>query len=318
MPASPFQFSKPPSLDLSVIVVSFNTRELLLDCLNSVRALTQKISFEIIVVDNNSLDGSAATVRATFPDIRLIENPENHGFSAACNQGIRESNGRYIVLLNSDTQLVEDCFSKIIDYLDAHPQFYILTPQILDIENRPCPMRLWEDSPRDAVLKILGRYNPADEFKRMGGHGPQEVTAIGGSCFVTRRELFQATGLLDEGHFLYNEEDDLCRRTRDQGLKICYYPETSIRHLHGQSTRRPEGREKVILETYKSNLYFYSKYYSRPWNLTLKTLYRVTFVLGIIRSLTKPLLGGSLSGADDSIVLKLKMLFMPPPENARF
>ncbi|MEE9259321.1 MAG: glycosyltransferase family 2 protein [Nitrospinaceae bacterium] len=313
MPESSFQYSFPASLGLSVITVSYNTREILIDCLESVRSQTAGLRYEILVVDNNSLDGSAKAVKDRFTDIRVFENPENRGFSAACNQGIRDSKGRYIVLLNSDTLLVEDCFSKIVRYLDGHPEFHLLSPQILDGENRPCPMRLWEDSPRDAMWKILGVYNPTEESKKMGTIEPREVEAIGGSCFVIRRELFEETGLLDEGHFLYNEEDDLCRRARKNGLKICYYPEASIRHFHGQSTRRPEHREKVILETYKSNLYFYSKYYSRSWNLVLRALYRMVFILGIMRSLVKPLAGRPPSGADDSIFLKLKMLFMRAP-----
>ncbi|GJL79453.1 MAG: glycosyl transferase [Nitrospinaceae bacterium] len=311
----PFQFPNDPTLDLSIIIVNFNTRELILDCLRSIAVHTKEISFEILVVDNHSEDGSAQAIKESFPQVTLIENEENRGFSAANNQAIRISKGKYIVLLNSDTRLVENCFSSIVRYLEAHPEVSILSPEILDADNRPCPMRLWEDSAQEAVLKILGRYNPASEFKKMGPREPREVEVVGGSCFVVRRELFSTTGLLDENYFLYNEEDDFCRRARRLGNKVCYYPETRLQHLLGQSTHQPEIREKVILETYKSNLYFYSKHYSFIWNLLLRWLYRLTFVAGIFRSFWKIITGRPPLGAEDSISLKLKLLFLRMPKS---
>jgi hypothetical protein len=144
----------------------------------------------------------------------------------------------------------------------------------------------------------------------MGDIKTKEVEAIGGSCFMIRRSLFDAIGLLDEGYFLYNEEDDFCRRARQLGHKVCYFPETSIKHLHGKSTHQPEIREKVIIETYKSNLRFFSKYYSPLWNWILRALYKCTFFVGLVCSMWHRLTGASKSTADDSIALKIKLLFM--------
>ncbi len=311
----PFHFEHSPTLDLSIVIVNFNTREIVLYCLQSIQTHTEGISFETLVVDNHSSDGSPQAIKDAFPEVTLIENEDNRGFSAANNQGLKISRGRYTVLLNSDTLLTENCFAKIVRYLDNHPELSILSPEILAPNGDPCPMRLWQDTACDAVLKILGQYDPASEFKKMGVREPREVEAIGGSCFVIRRQLVESTGLFDENHFLYNEEDDFCRRARRLGHKICYYPETRVKHLLGQSTHQPEIRAKVILETYKSNLYFYSKYYSVPWNVVLRSLYRLTFVAGILRSLWKKMTGRSPLAAEDSIALKLKLLFMkiPPP-----
>lgn len=313
----PFQFPHSPTLDLSIVIVNFNTREIVLDCIKSIQTHTEEISFETLVVDNHSTDGSQQAIKKAFPDVPLIENKDNRGFSAANNQAIPISRGRYTVLLNSDTLLTENCFAKIVRYLDDNPRFSILSPEILDPNGAPCPMRLWEDTACDAILKILGQYNPTREFKKMGLRGPREVQAIGGSCFVLRRQLFESTGLFDENYFLYNEEDDFCRRARSLGHKICYYPETRVKHLLGQSTHQPEIREKVILETYKSNLYFYRKYYSIPWNVLLRSLYRLTFAAGILRSLWKKMMGRLPLAAEDSIALKLKLLCMkfPAPGN---
>jgi len=265
------------------------------------------------MVDNHSTDGSQSAIKTAFPKVTLIENKDNLGFSRANNQAIKIACGRYTVLLNSDTLLTENCFAKIVRYLDDHKKFAILSPEIFDSDNTSCPMRLWEDTALDAALKILGQYDPVSEFKKMGVREPREVQAIGGSCFVIRRQVFETTGLLDENYFLYNEEDDFCRRARSLGHKICYFPETNVTHLLGQSTHQPEIRAKVILETYKSNLYFYRKYYSGVWNVLLRSLYRLTFVMSIFRALWIKMTGRSTLPAEDSIALKLKLLFMKIP-----
>jgi len=313
----PHEFPQPPSLDLSIIIVSFNTKDILIDCLKSIQAHTQALSFEILLIDNHSSDASPQAVKDGFPDVIVMENKENRGFSAACNQGIRISRGRYVVLLNSDTLLIENCFLKIMRFLDGHQEYSILSPAILDANDQPCPMRLWEDRPRDAMLKILGKFHPAREFRKMGRLETKEVEVVGGSCFVIRRTLFATIGLLDENYFLYNEEDDFCRRARSRNKKICYFPETSIKHLLGQSTHQAKIRKRVILETYRSNLYFFSRHYSFTWNLVLRSLYCLTFGAGIVRSLGKKLAGRPWQEAEDSIALKLKLLFLKAPK-ARF
>jgi GT2 family glycosyltransferase len=304
-----FQFKEPARLDLSIIIVSFNTRDVLLDCLTSVYAQTEGISYEVIVVDNASSDDTPDSVAEKFPDVRLIRNDVNKGFSSANNQGICESAGKRIALLNPDTRLIENSFQKICGYLQEHSEYSILGPGIIDESSRQSPTRLWEDTPNDAAWKILGLYNPNDELLRMSD--TKEALVISGCCFVIDRELFEEIGLLDENYFLYNEEDDFCRRAREQGKRICFFPETSIQHLIGKSTHQPEHREKVILEAYKSNLYFYSKYYSCGWNFILRSLYKVTFLAGLIRSALRHLTGSSSQGADDSLRLKLKLLFLP-------
>ncbi|MCH8156568.1 MAG: glycosyltransferase family 2 protein [Nitrospinae bacterium] len=320
MKDTPFTFPQPADLDFSIVIVSFNTRDLLIDCLRSVETHTRDLASEIFVVDNASTDGSAGAVAERFPNVQLIRNPENMGLSAAANQAFRQSRGRYVVLLNSDTVLLENSFAKIVHFLDTHDEYSILSPEILDDADHPCPMRLWQDSPSDAARKILGIYSPAREVEQMAGTGPREVEAVGGSCFIVRRTLMETVGLLDANHFLYNEEDDFCRRARGAGGKICYYPETSVKHLLGQSTHQSDIRERVIIETYKSNLYFYSKYYSCGWNIVLRLLYKLTFFLGVFRSLFHRVTGRPNRGADDSIPLKLRLLFMcvkiPRPDSA--
>jgi GT2 family glycosyltransferase len=301
-----FQFKE--SLDLTIIIVSFNTKDILLDCLASVYAKTEGITFEIIVVDNDSNDDTSDSVLEQFPDVRLIQNELNRGFSAANNQGIREAKGRNIALLNPDTQLIENSFDKVSRYFQEHSEVYILGPGIVDASGEQSPTRLWEDTPQDAALKILGLYDPSMELQKMGAKVAKEAQVISGCCFVIRRELFEEIGLLDENYFLYNEEDDFCRRARKAGRKIFFFPETSVQHLLGKSTHQEGHREKVITEAYRSNLYFYSKYYSCFWNCALRLLYKLTFFMGLIRSMFRHLTGSAT--ADDSLSLKTKLLLM--------
>jgi len=303
-----FNFPKPEELDMTIVIVSFNTRDILLRCLGSIKKHTQEISYEVIVVDNASEDGTVNAIVELFPDVEVIANDDNRGFSAGNNQGIKASKGRKIALLNPDTLLTENSFKKIIDFWERHPDFSILGTGIVDENNQPCPIRLWEDRPQDAAMKILGKYDSANELKRMGPKLAREAKVISGCCFVVTRDLIESIGLMDENYFLYNEEDDFCRRARKIGKKICFYPETSVQHLLGQSTHQDRHRKKVIIEAYQSNLYFFSKYYSCGWNLILRTLYKITFLLGLLRSVFRHL-GGSAT-ADDSLSLKVKLLLM--------
>jgi hypothetical protein len=262
----------------------------------------------VIVIDNDSEDGTVAAVVELFPEVQVISNADNRGFSTANNQGIVESKGRKIAFLNPDTLLTENSFKKITDFMEAHPDFSILGAGIVDENNQPCPIRLWEDTPQDAALKIMGLYDPASELKKMGAMRAKEAKVISGCCFVVTRDLIESIGLMDENYFLYNEEDDLCRRARKLGKKICFFPETSVQHLHGQSTHQDRHRKKVIIAAYRSNLYFYAKYYSCFWNGVLRFLYKVTFLTGLLRSTFRHLKGSAT--ADDSLSLKLKLLLM--------
>ena len=182
---------KPKSLDLSIIILSFNTKEVLINCLQSVYKQTNGINFEVIVVDNASTDGSAQAAKKLFPQITLKINDTNLGFSAGNNKGIQISQGRYVVLLNSDTLLTENCFEKIVCFLDQHAEFHICSPAVTNEANKALPMRHWEDKPIDAVYRILGLYSFSRDETQMAGEGPREVETIGGQCFVVRRSVFE-------------------------------------------------------------------------------------------------------------------------------
>ncbi|MDZ7267169.1 MAG: glycosyltransferase [candidate division KSB1 bacterium] len=233
--------------DFSIIIVSYNVREFLRQALLSVRRALAGLSAEIFVVDNASDDGSAAMVRAQFPECVLLENARNLGFAAANNLALAQSRGRFVVLLNPDTVVQEDTFSAIRDFLLAHPATGLVGCKVLNPDGSlqlacrrsfPTP---WVAFTKLSGLSALfprsrwfGRYNltylPEDETC--------EVEAISGSFMVARREAMAQVGLLDEAFFMYGEDLDWCFRFRAAGWQIHYFPGTQIVHFKGESSKR--------------------------------------------------------------------------------
>lgn len=235
------------ALDFSIIIVSYNVREFLRQALLSLRRALAGLSAEIFVVDNASDDGSAAMVRAQFPECRLIENDSNLGFAAANNLALKQSRGRFLVLLNPDTVVQEDTFSALRDFMHSHPATGMAGCKVLNPDGSlqlacrrsfPTP---WVAFTKLSGLSALfprsrwfGRYNltylPEDETC--------EVEAISGSFMVARREAVAQVGLLDESFFMYGEDLDWCFRFRAAGWQIHYYPGTQIVHFKGESSKR--------------------------------------------------------------------------------
>ena len=268
---------------------------------------------KIAVVGGGIFGVTAALTLSKNFDVTLFEK-SNEILKAASGSNQYRVHRGYHYPRSKDTVLgikkSENSFKKIVDFFGKHPDFSILGTGIVDENNQPYPVRLWEDSPQEAALKILGIYNPANELKKMEPMLAKEAKVISGCCFVVTRSLIECIGLMDENYFLYNEEDDLCRRARKAGKRICFYPDTSVQHLQGQSTHQKRYRKKVIIEAYRSNIYFYSKYYSFIWNIILRSLYKMTFFLTLLRSILRHFRGSAT--IDDSLSLKLKLLLMSP------
>jgi GT2 family glycosyltransferase len=243
------------AIDLSVVIVNYNVRNFLEQALHSVQRAALRISAEVFVVDNNSVDGSVPMVRETFPDVELIANVSNVGFGAANNMAIERSKGRYVLILNPDTIVQEDTFQRMVSFMDRHPEAGAVGCQILNPDGTfapesrrsfPTPQvgfyrisglgRLFPKSPR------FGRYNmtflPRDQVA--------EVDALSGSCMMLRAEAVVPSrggvGLFDEDFFMYGEDLDLCYRIQKAGWKIFYTPDTQIIHYKGESTKKGEIR----------------------------------------------------------------------------
>ncbi len=281
--------------DLSVVIVNYNTCQLLDDCLASLLAAEQPVAgAEIIVVDNASSDGSQAMVRQKYPAVQLVASEVNRGFSAANNLGVEAANGRTILFLNSDTRLESDALVKPLAYLDQHPQVGALTVRLVyptgerDPDNHrgfPTP---WNAICHFSGLNRLFRNDPRfngyfQSYKNMAETHPVDV--IAGSYMLMPMALCRELGGWDETYFFYGEDIDFCYRIREAGYQIIYYPHVQVLHYKGASSglrkesadiARPpkETRVKVAEESVRAMKIFYRKFYRQkyPWMVTAVVL----------------------------------------------
>jgi hypothetical protein len=248
-------------MDLSVIIVSWNTCQVLRECLESVQRQRSSASIDVWVVDNASKDGSAEMVRETFPAVHLIENSENVGFARANNVAVAASSGRYVLLLNSDTVVLPGAFDALIDFLDAHPEAgaagaHTLNPDgSLQVSTYPSPTlarELW-------FLLHLDRLRPygAYDMAQWSSDQPRPVDAVLGACLIVRRATLDQVGALDPAYFMYSEEIDLCYRIRRAGWRIYWVPQAKIVHYGGQSTRQVAA--SMFIQLYRSKVLFFRK-----------------------------------------------------------
>lgn len=229
-------------LDLSVIIVSFNNKKLLEECLYSIYARTHKITFEVIVVDNNSTDGSPAMVAHSFPAAIIIENKENLGFSRANNQGLRIYKGRYALLLNNDTVVQDYALDQMVEFMDKSEKAGACGPKLLNVDGNP--------------QRQGGLFGP--RFWR--AEKPAEANFVIGACLMVRREVVDRVGLMDENLFFYNDDLDWCLRIRRAGWKIYFLPQARVIHYGGYSSKQKFNR-RLFVEGFKGGLYFTRKHY---------------------------------------------------------
>lgn len=232
--------------DASVIIVNWNTKDLLRNCLRSVYERGGDVDFEVIVIDNASTDGSAEIVKKGFPQVTLIENSQNRGFAAANNQGIAEAQGRYALLLNSDTVILDKAIQETVSFADAHPEAAVVGCRILNPDRTLQPSCFMFPSILNMLLSSTYLYKlfPKSRFfgrERMtwwGRNDIREVDVVTGCFMLVRREAIEQVGMMDEAFFIYGEETDWCYRYKHAGWKVMFTPCAEIIHLGGQSTIR--------------------------------------------------------------------------------
>ncbi len=254
--------------DLTIIIVSFNTRDSLRECLRSLSTAAEGLSSTAIVVDNDSQDGSAEMVSQYFPTVQLIKNSANLGFSRACNQAIEHAEGRFIVLLNPDTKPLPESLSCMVDRLNHYPEAGAAGPSLIF----PNGSRQGNGGPLPnigtEIRRLLGiRKKPipapllveGSDHKTMEGHLPDviEVEQVSGACIMVRRTAIQQIGLLDEDFFMFYEEVDWCRRMIRAGWKVYLIPEAVVIHQWMGSVRQ-RSRE-MARQFYRSQRLYYRK-----------------------------------------------------------
>lgn len=304
--ARPLYFEHTPTIDLSIVVVSYNTRDLLRKCLQSIYNYpTERYDFEVIVVDNASSDDSVEMVREEFPQVQLIVNTENRGFAAANNQALHRALGDYLLLFNPDAEAVGPAIWQMLAFLEAQPQVAVVGPALqypngdfqegafqfpglgqLFFEFFPLNWRLTSS-------RLNGRY----PRRLYGGEFPRafEIDFPLGACLMVRRAAIEQVGLLDENFFMYMEEIDWCYRIkqaqvppgytepsvihwrpgrrRPQHWKIYCLPAAKVIHQSGASAG--QFREEMFYQKFKSRNYYYKKHYSHFYQIVARWLIRV-------------------------------------------
>jgi hypothetical protein len=248
-------------MDLSIIIVSWNTRQILADCLKSVYSNPPVGDFEILVIDNCSSDGSPEMVKTFFPQARLIVNAANLGFAGANNQGIRLSQGRYILLLNSDTLVKPGAFETLVRFMDDNPKIGVSGARLfnqdgsLQVSCYPAPTlgrEVWRLFHMDR-MRSLALY-PMDTWPL---DRPQYVDTLLGACLLLRHEVLDQVGLMDEEYFMYSEEVDLCHRVRSAGWLLAWVPQAQVVHYGGQSTQ--QVAQDMFLRLYRGKIRYFRK-----------------------------------------------------------
>lgn len=246
-------------MKISIIIVNYNVKYILEQCLHSVYAATQHIDAEVFVVDNNSVDGSCSMIVEKFPWVKLIENKENVGFSRANNQAIRLSQGEYILLLNPDTVVEEDTFTKTTQFMDEHPDGGGLGVAMIDGKGKFLPeSKRGLPTLKVSICKMFGLQKLFPHSKRFNyyylGHLSNdeihEIEILSGAFMLLRKKVLDSIGLLDEEYFMYGEDIDLSYRIIKAGYKNYYYPHTTIIHYKGESTKKASF--KYVLVFYKA------------------------------------------------------------------
>lgn len=250
---------------LSIIIVSWNTTGLLANCLQSISDNLPTIAgleTETFVVDNASTDGSPEMIRIRFPWVQLLENRQNAGFARANNQAYRQSSGRYVLLLNPDTELWPGALAALMAFMDNHPKAGAAGARLLNSDGSlqlscyrtPTPGReLWSLFHLDKIFPGYVNYNMAE----WDTNSPRQVEVLKGACFLLRREAIDREQLFDEAYFMYSEEVDLCHRIRNAGWPLYWVPESEVVHHEGQSTRQAAG--SMFLHLYRAKLFYFRK-----------------------------------------------------------
>ncbi|WP_314590263.1 glycosyltransferase family 2 protein [Paenibacillus terrigena] len=281
-------------MDLSIIILNYNTRQLTLDCLQSVYASTTTYHYEVIVIDNNSSDDSVEHFQHHYPSTHLIANQENVGFSRANNQGMRIAKGRYILLLNSDTIVEPDTFDTMLQFMDSHPEVgasgckLILPDGSLDKACRrgfPTPSASFYYA---FGLSKMFPNNPRFNQYQLGYLSPDEsypIDCLVGAFMLVRREAIDQVGMLDEEFFMYGEDIDWCYRIKQAGWQNYYYAGTFITHYKGASSRRKPF--KIIYEFHRAMYLFHRKHYRPKYSILTNGLVYAGILVKFSTSLIK-------------------------------
>ncbi len=271
----PKHLGRRPTLDLGVIILNWNTRDLLRDCLRSIFAAPSLLAFKVCVVDNASTDGSPAMVRAEYPLVRLVESWDNRGYAAGNNLGLQDfgfgfglaDGPRYALLLNPDTVVPETALAGLVAYMDGHPRCGAAGPRLL-LPSGELDLACRRSLAFDAfVYRMVGLSRLFPRNRRFGQYNltylspdvETEVGSVVGACMIIRREAITQAGLLDEGFFMYGEDLDWAAAIHQAGWEVRYNPAVTVLHVKRAASRQSH---RAQIAFHEAMLYFYQKHYA--------------------------------------------------------
>ncbi|MEL7627226.1 MAG: glycosyltransferase family 2 protein [Anaerolineaceae bacterium] len=257
--------------ELSICILALNSRDYLRECLKSIRQYPPEGEYEIFVADNGSSDGTAAMLYEEFPEVQVLFINENLGFTKPNNQMLHLAKGDFLLLLNPDTLLTEDCFNPQIEYLRANPEVGISIPKVLNADGTfQRQSRRGDANPAEVFGYILKLGKIFPKSKKLNGYLlswlPEdeiaEVKAVSGSCMFIRRETWEQVGDFDEKFFAYQEDSDYCMRARRKGWKVMYVPITRIFHFGGLGGSKDQP-VNTIIQWHRSYYLYYRKHFAK-------------------------------------------------------
>lgn len=252
------------TFDLTIVIVSYNTRDMLQDCLHALPAAAQGLTVETWVIDNHSPDASAGMVDAEFPGVRLIANANNPGFARANNQALKQARGRHVVILNPDTEAEPNSLTRMVEYLDANPDVGAVGPRLLNTDGslqrngRPFPTPWREFIGHSGLRRLNARaYDDEYEYGRYDFEQTWETDYLMGACIMVPQRVMAQVGMLDEDFFMFYEEVEWCWRIRKAGYKVMYLPAARVVH-HWMGSVRQQNRA-MTAHLFQSALLYHRK-----------------------------------------------------------
>jgi GT2 family glycosyltransferase len=278
--------------DLSICIVTYFAKDLLKDCLQSLRENT-RLDYEVIVVDNGSMDGIDQMLQHEFPGVKFLANDTNLGYTIPMNQALRKAKGRCLLQLNPDTLILPQALDKLVEFLDTHPEAGICGPKVLNRDRslqKPC--RRGESTPWAVLTYFLGLSTLFPKSKLFGQYllnymdenQTHLVAGISGSCMLIRQAVIDQIGYLDERFFAYQEDADYCFRARQSGWKVYYVPTAQIVHFGGYGGSRVHPY-RSIYEWHKSYFYYYKKNLAKKYFFLFNWLYYLAMLFKLIITL---------------------------------
>jgi len=281
-------------IDLTISIVTSNNKKLILDCLRSIYATTKNLKLEIYVVINNSSDDSEAAINKNFPKVKLITNQKKLGFTHNHNMVIRKAKGKYVLVLNDDTVILEGALKKMVEHMRTFPEVGILGCKILNSDGSlqwSCG-KSFNHKLEYFKAGVLTSFLPF--FQKQKIKSTKGVSWVTGACLLVRSEAAQDVGLFDEKIIIYFEDGDWCFRMIQAGWKVVFYPQAEIIHYHGQTRKMHLARDTFII--YQSRLYFFSKHYS---HITQQFVRLFTITEAIVRYMKTFLFSCKFAGQRD-------------------